>query len=267
MEPVTNPWRALDRELQAWDSAGRQATLWWRDDDCVAPSCALDRLLELSLRHQAPLALAVVPARLSIRLPARLDASEAEVTVLQHGYAHRNHADTTRHKKRELGPDRPKAAVLEELARGAARLAGRFDTERLEPILVPPWNRIDPDLLPALAPLGFRGLSTDGPRPAPEAAPGLVQINCHVDLLRSARRQGALDPAVVIGDLVAHLEARRRGDVDAEEPSGLLSHHLAHDETAWQLLDRLLEQLSGQRAVRWLSAHDIFTAGGKREAA
>ena len=260
MVQTTDAWRALERELDAWAEADRAATLWWRDDDCIEPGAALDRLLALAEAHGLPLALAVVPARATAALPRRLARAAAEVAVLQHGYSHRNHAPEGR-KKQELDPGRPLPAMLEAVQRGAARLDGLFgglaEVTAL-PVLVPPWNRIDPRLAPALPALGFLGLSADGPRPATEAAPGLALCNTHVDLLRSQRRGGALSPETVLGDLRDHLEARRSGAADAAEPSGLLTHHLAHDEASWALLEALLPALRRHPAVRFLGAAEAF---------
>ena len=254
-----DPWSALTRELDAWSEAGRSATLWWRDDDCIEPTAALDRLLALAQQFDLPLALAVVPARLSAALPQRL-ADHRGACVLQHGYAHRNHAPAER-KKQELDPDRSLAAVMEELQRGAARLTGHFPmagpVQRL-PVLVPPWNRIAPSLIPELPGLGYRGLSADGPRPSPTAAPGLQQANTHVDLLRALRKQGAASAEQVVGDLVEHLAARRLGKAEATEPSGLLTHHLAHDPGSWALLERLLAALREHGASRFLDAAEVF---------
>ena len=265
MDPHREAWRALERELDAWAQAGRSVTLWWRDDDCVEPTPALDRLLALAARGGTPLALAVVPGRALSSLPARLAATEAPVTVLQHGYSHRDRAPAGR-KQQELcaGPDA--AGTLERLARGAARMAGLFGpygaTAALAhlAVLVPPWNRIDADLLPALPELGFHGLSTDGPRAAPTAVPGLVQVNSHVDLLHSLRRDGVLDPGHVLTALTDHLAARRQGAADPVEPSGLLTHHLAHDTASWALLDALLARLSAHQAIEFVAADRAFTA-------
>ena len=38
-------WDRLEREIDAWAAAGREATLWWRDDDAVAATAELERLL------------------------------------------------------------------------------------------------------------------------------------------------------------------------------------------------------------------------------
>ncbi len=48
--------------------------------------------------------------------------------------------------------------------------------------------------------------------------------------------------------------------VDPDEPTGLLTHHLEHDEPCWAFIDRLLEETRGHPAVRWLSAEEIFAA-------
>ncbi len=84
-------WTDLDNELAAWAGAGQVATLWWRDDDAKSVTPELDKLLELRKQVGAPLALAVIPAGAHDPLARRL-ASLAEITVLQHVYAHQNHA-------------------------------------------------------------------------------------------------------------------------------------------------------------------------------
>src|SRR5216684_8019215 len=63
-------WLDLERELDAWRAAGRSATLWWRDDDAVRPTPALDRLLAIAAG--VPLALAVIPGPTGAPLAERL---------------------------------------------------------------------------------------------------------------------------------------------------------------------------------------------------
>ena len=41
-------WDRLSIELDAWSAAGRAAEFWWRDDDAIDTTPALDRLLSLS---------------------------------------------------------------------------------------------------------------------------------------------------------------------------------------------------------------------------
>ncbi|HYE00178.1 MAG TPA: hypothetical protein VEH84_12405, partial [Alphaproteobacteria bacterium] len=170
--PGAAGWDGLARELDLWGAAGRVATLWWRDDDAVAATPALDRLLAPAL----PLTLAVIPAAAEPGLAERLRTAPA-VTVAQHGWSHADHAPPGA-KSIELG-GRPAAAVAADLAAGRDRLAALFG-ERFRPVLVPPWNRIDPAVLPLLPGLGYAGLSTFTPRRAAEAAPRVVRVNSHV---------------------------------------------------------------------------------------
>lgn len=256
-------WAALSQELDAWQASGRRATLWWRDDDAVEPTAALERLLDLARETGVPLALAVIPARASQRLAARLARADARPAVLQHGFAHLNHA-AAGEKKIELGGQRPGETVLEELSRGRAMLVALFG-EAAGAVLVPPWNRIANGLPPALTGLGYRGLSTFQPRPATEAAPGLVQVNTHVDILRWRAPRGFAGEAAALSALVGHLAARRTGAVDPAEPTGLLSHHLAQDTAAWAFLGALLRRLSAHPVVRFLDAEAAF-AKGRRDA-
>ena len=250
-------WRNLNEELDAWATAGRCAALWWRDDDAVEPSPELARLLALARARDLPVALAVIPAPASQALADWLLAHPARAILLQHGYAHRNHARKGE-KKAELGADRPAAVVIEELTRGWERMTALFG-ESWAPILVPPHNRIAEEVVRGLAGLGFRGLSTHGPRAAVLAAPGLVQVNTHLDIMHWPDPRGFLGEDESLKILIAQLRARRLGEVDAEEPTGLLTHHPAHDEPAWAFLEALLDCLAGHAAARFVEAGEEFT--------
>jgi hypothetical protein len=48
---MTPDWTALDAELAAWDQAGLTLPLWWRDDDAVKPTPALDQYIWPSSRR------------------------------------------------------------------------------------------------------------------------------------------------------------------------------------------------------------------------
>jgi hypothetical protein len=257
-------WAALERELDAWGAADRTATFWWRDDDAVAPSAALDRLLDLAAASGAPLALAVIPAKAETALAARLDGHAAAPTVLQHGYAHRNHAAAGA-RKCELVDPAACPDLPAELRRGRLHLEELFG-QRFRAVLVPPWNRIDPALLAQLPGLGFTGLSTAKQRPAPEPLPGLVQANCHLDVLQWRPERRFLGTSAALRLLIGHLAARRGGTAEIAEASGILSHHLVHDAAAWDFLAELLARLAAHPAARLLEAAAVFAARPQRSA-
>jgi hypothetical protein len=245
-----NGWTALTEELDRWRAAGRTATFWWRDDDATAPSAALDRLLSLQQRHAAPLAIAVIPARAEPALAERLTGIKG-IGVVQHGWAHANHAPIGA-AKAELGPHRPDALVLGELARGQIVLDALFDGWLR--LLVPPHNRIAPSLAHALPAAGYVGLSTYGPRRG--AQQGLVEVNTHADIMNWATRGFAgAEPALAL--VIRHLQNRRAGAVEPDEPTGLLTHHLAHDDAAWAFTDAFLAATCRHPAVRWTDIRDL----------
>jgi hypothetical protein len=179
--------------------------------------------------------------------------------VLQHGYAHANHAPAGA-KKIELGPHRPLETVLAELETGRRRLADLFGTRAL-PALVPPWNRIDTALVRQLPEIGIAGLSTFGPRPAPNAATGVGQVNTHIDILDWRGTRGFIGEAAALDLVVRHLAQRRQRQVDPSEPTGLLTHHLVHDDATWRFFATLLPRTARHPRVRWLAGGDVFRHG------
>jgi hypothetical protein len=253
-----NAWQRLDRELDAWRDSGRKATLWCRDDDACRDTPALRRLLGAAGVNDVPVALAAIPATLEPSLREAVAASVV-ATVVQHGYAHRNHAPPGA-RNWELGADRAVTAVIGELALGTQILARAFG-ERFAAVLVPPWNRIHAGVTAALPAAGFRGLSAFGPRPAASPAPGLVQCNSHVDLIAWRRQRAFIGVDTALDRLTAHLAARREGSVDATEPTGILTHHLDMSEDAWQFLATVVGRLSAHAATAWLDVTAIFAAG------
>lgn len=239
---------ALLRALDARAQAGRPALLWWRDDDAVVPSAALDRLLEMSRAWQVPVTLAVIPEPTGTALAERLDGLGG-VSVAVHGWSHRNHAPAGE-KKQELGAHRPAPIVLGELAKGFSRLAG-LHPGNFVPVLVPPWNRIAPGIADGLPALGFRALSTFGPaRPAP-----VPVINTHVDLIDWRGSRGGRPHEALFADLAGALGDPSPGAI------GILGHHLVQDEAAWSFLGALFDLTRAHPGCRWCSLTELV--GGR----
>ena len=253
-------WAALDSELSRWAAAGFTAPVWWRDDDAIDTTGALDRLLDLAGAHAVPLGLAVVPAAATAALAQRLSAEPAGIRVLQHGYAHQNHA---MHPERniELGSHRPAMVVAGELGTGWLALERLFGPRAL-PVVVPPWNRIDAALLPILPEIGFRGVSTLGNRRRRYPVRGLHQVNVHVDIIDWRNGRVFIGEDRAIGGLIDALQHRREsaGLKGAEElePIGMLTHHLVMTEPAWDFMHALFNQLKRTLAVSILDPGVAF---------
>ena len=248
-------WAEIGAEVARWREQGRSVDLWWRDDDAVEATPALERLLEVQRDCGAPLALAVVPARATAGLAARLALAPA-VDVLQHGYAHLNHA-AAGDRKIELGAERPAMMVLGELGTGWLALERLFGARAL-PVMVPPWNRIAPNLVPTLPEIGFRGLSSFGPRARPQPVRGLAQINTHVDPIDWKGGRGFVGEAASLAQLLRALTSAREQAVP--EPIGLLTHHLAMDEPGWDFLKSFWGRFTATPGVRILPARALFAS-------
>jgi hypothetical protein len=243
-------WRELEEELARWRADGRVADFWWRDDDATVPSPALEQLLKLSKRSAVPLALAVVPLDAAPELFQGLEAS-----VLMHGTDHRNRA-APGEKKTEFAAAEPEAEAIARLAAARERLARQAGASFL-PVLAPPWNRFKRALAARLPAAGLHGLSAYGPRTAAEAAPGIRQVNTHIDIIDWRGTRGFAGEDAALRAAVKHLAARRSGAADGAEPTGWLTHHALHDGAVQAFLERLFERTRSLGA-RWLDAVALF---------
>jgi hypothetical protein len=249
-------WSDLAQECAAWAKAGRRATWWWRDDDTIEPTGALDTLVGF-----APMvALAVIPNRMRPDL-ADFVARHPRVAVLQHGFAHVNHAHPEE-RKSEMPDSRDLRATYAELKEGHRLLHTAFGNRAL-PVLTPPWNRAGDAVLAGLHELGFRGLSRYRPRRAAQIH-GLKQVNTHVDVIDWKGSRGFVGEVEALALFAGHLQARRLGKADADEPTGLLTHHLVHDPATWRFLEKLRDFLEKQSACL-LDPAAVFETGSLPE--
>ena len=237
---VSGPiWQQMEDALNSTHDEGREVQMWWRDDDAISATPALDRLLSLRETLALPLLLAVIPAYTNEKLFLRLK-TEDEVWLGTHGFAHENHAPASE-KKQELGPHRPLEAVLLELSEGREKLA-REAGDQLLPVLIPPWNRIDAALIPALPTAGLTCLSTYGSPPAERGA--VKWLNTHLDPIDWRGSRSLADPEALIHQFCGYI-------AKGEQPIGFLTHHLVHDEAIWAFTEDFLARLAAHPFVSW----------------
>ncbi|WP_442499823.1 hypothetical protein [Marinivivus vitaminiproducens] len=191
--------------------------------------------------------MAVVPAWLTEGGRARILACRG-ATVLQHGWAHDDHAPAGR-KRLELGGEVDRGRLLADMARGRAILEAAFD-DRFLSVMVPPWNRIDADIVPHLAPAGYVGLSTFGA--AAGQVNGMARIDTHVDLVDWRRGRSYPGDDAIAARIIDRLGRTDHGTV------GILSHHRAMDEAGWAGLARLLNCFLSCTNVRLPNGRELF---------
>ena len=220
----------LGPELQRWKAGGHTPVFWWRDDDARETTPALDRLLDLAGRFQAPITVAVVPDG-DIRSLAEACRVVPGAELAIHGFRHENRAP----------PGQPSGEVndLDRLADVMLELGTALDAFRRAGVrcslFVPPWNNAHPTLKKAIS---LRGLSLScygAMRSGDEPA----RLDTHLDVMRwkpEPRFRGAA--RFLLRARRALAERRLKGLWD--EPLGLLTHHLDHDERAWRFLEAFL---------------------------
>ena len=241
-------WQHLQIELQRWQDAGLTLPMWWRDDDAITVTSQLEKLTTLSVALGLPVHLAVIPRAAEVSLAEYVSDKPTLIPVV-HGWAHQNHAPTGE-KKAEFRLHRPIETIVSDAAAGLVELRGLFG-DRLRPVFVPPWNRIDPEVAAKLSGIGYRILSTATPRKTVFAAPGLEQVNTHLDPIDWRGTRGLVDPEKLISQIVALLQDRRTGRADNAEAFGVLTHHLVHDQDIWTFTQDLLHRLLEGPGTPW----------------
>ncbi len=248
-----DPWDKLEGELKLWAGDGAPATFWWRDDDAAQPTPPLTQLTQLAQDYEIPLALAIIPAQTGTELQHQL-RGVSFVTAVQHGHAHLNHAGPDE-KKCEFPVSRSADLLRQDLADGQ-RIMANFDN-RLS-LFVPPWNRLDERHLPLLVELGFTGISQFGAATSHEPQPGLRQLNTHVDVIAWKTTRGFVGQRRALNAICDHLVQRRLGQIRSDEPTGLLTHHLVHDQETWTFMSRLFHFSKNCSTMKWLSAGEAL---------
>lgn len=220
----------LDHELAYWRRAWRVPVLWWRDDDAREPTWRLDKLLEV--RGTLPMTLAVIPDVDLLPLANRL-SGVAGVTIAQHGVDHQNRLPDGGPRS-EFANDMPQAAINAAVAAGRARLvaAGLPPTT-----FVPPWNETNDRLIAALGAAGYETYSSGIHG---RARDGLRHVGAQVDILRWKGTPHFRGRRRIFDALRKQLEDRRKQGT-FEEPIGILTHHLVHDDEAWRFLRWFVE--------------------------
>jgi hypothetical protein len=234
-------WQELRAALEERNQAGGPVQFWWRDDDASVASPALERAVGLSKKYGIPLALAVIPQEAT---PQLFQGLHERVTVLQHGTDHRNRA-AAGEKKTEYPATESAESALARISQGTKKLK---PVPSFIPVLAPPWNRMRNDLLDKLPGIGIRGISAYGAQKSREPAPGLRQVNTHVDVVAWRRGRRFVGEHEVLVSTLRHLRSM-------EGPIGWLTHHAVHDEATWDFLERLFTL----KDVRWRSAAEVFS--------
>jgi hypothetical protein len=219
-------WFLFERELAAWAQKGQVLSFWWRDDDALGTSPQLDRLLALAERHGIPLTLALIPND-NCRLLANRLRNLPAITVVQHGIDHINRAEATEKGSRGCASSWDAQEIASRIVKSQAFL----QMENAIPVFVPTWNATHPALETALRMTGMSGWSAFGGMTMTKS--NLKRIDTHLEPLRWKGGARFTGEARFLRRVRRLCQERRRTGL-WQEPVGLLTHHLQHDEGSYR---------------------------------
>ncbi len=241
-------FQKLNDEIDFWRAEDRKVRFFLRDDDAVSDTPPLRKLVELSKRSDTPILLAIIP-KMADKSLAKLVQETPLVTPAAHGYAHISHTPQG-YKPCELDRFRPLEVVIEEMKAARAKLAGLVG-EGISALLVPPWNRIHEEIIPHVGDAGFAGISAKGWQRDPTPVP---MVNVHMDIIHWSGGVTGRDREWIYLNLAENLEAARKS---GWKPVGILTHHLVHDDRAWDSLEAIFE-IAKQCEAKWIAADDLL---------
>ncbi|MGE0886330.1 MAG: polysaccharide deacetylase family protein [Blastocatellales bacterium] len=234
-------FETLRSSLEQMETAGRSVKVFVRDDDVDEAEASLHQLLNRFLELEIPINLEIIPGLLTGSAIATLKRHRQLRPDLfelnQHGWLHVNHE--TEGRKCEFGAKRNYEQQQTDIRRGQEVLRNAFG-EAFSPVFTPPWNRCTEETHRALDQLGFAAISKLQSK-QPVVGYGLRELSVTLDIFRW-QGGATLKPAdEIIAELVSQLR-----ELDMV---GIMLHHKVMDDTAFEFIRQLLDELRRSEAV------------------
>jgi hypothetical protein len=268
---ISGQLRGIKDEIARWRAIGQRPAFWVRDDDAHAVCGELERLADIAKLHSVSVGLAFIPGELAADLVPFLRHQSGTLHPMCHGWKHVNYASVN--NPSEFGSGRSHQAARFDAVRALETFRDHFPNVRA--VFVPPFNRIAPSMINALTEIGFAGLSAapwslerrvarlvgrfDWPVPTVNIARRgpLPRIDAHIDLI-DWQSGSARDLNSIADALLGQLRLRRRAFLPARSPIGLLTHHRAHNEPIWRLLEALIVYLKDEVEGEFVEVRHMF---------
>ena len=233
----------LTAALEECEAGGRAIDIFFRDDDVDEDEKSLRRLLDLFVRRNVPLNLAVIPGCLTDSAVSYLvqtcSAHPELIELNQHGWRHVNHEPEGR--QCEFGPSRTFDQQLSDIASGKAKMTSAFG-DMWFPVFVPPWNRCTEETYQALDRLEFPVLSRNETG-APVTGHKFHEISISLDLYQWRGGAAMRQIEAILEDLILQIRQRKW--------TGVMLHHKVMSDEAFSFVDLLLDTLNQYRNIRY----------------
>jgi hypothetical protein len=193
-----------------------------------------------------------------------LIADREEVTVLQHGFDHKNRSPTK--QSSEFPDERPLEEATAAVRSGWRLLTDKFGPQVI-PVFVPPWGTCSKAVRELLPEMGFTGYSASqiGPfrplefcrRGGQRSTDGLFQASAHVAVNRATSEAVSELPTARVVTFLANLIRSIRDSDDPNEPIGIMTHAWGVDASVRAFLQELFYVTRGAGA-EWVSGRELF---------
>ncbi len=253
---MNNIWKNLDNELTKWRESSISPVFWIRDDDATKDGPKIKKLVSISKKFNTPLSVAVIPYLIQKSVIKVLNSSNL-ITVLQHGFKHKNY-EPKGQKKSEFGVSRDINNMIEDISYGSKLISESFG-KLYQPIFVPPWNRMSHLLLPHIHSLGILGVSSFNKHLIKYANDKnqLVIINTNIDIIDWKNDKIFLGEEKILEKLTSELIVRRNERENIEKPIGILTHHNVMEANSFLFLEKLFNKTHNYGA-KWKSIQQII---------
>ena len=239
---------SIERGLKACQ--GDSAEIFFRADDIGVISDTFIKLVKLFAHRRVPLNLAVVPTWISeSRWSAIGNVCEVSSPLWcwhQHGWRHKNHQKEG--KKCEFGSHRKDQEIEADILRGMQRLQSLLG-QHFSPFFTPPWNRCSEKTLAILKNAGFKAVSRDSGAKTLHIPLPDFQVNADLH----TRKENP--PGESLKKLGIELE---NGIMSGR--LGIMIHHQRMNNSAFLLLDRLLQMVTGNDLLIPVNFKDLTAA-------
>ena len=132
--------------------------LFIRNDDVWRLDGSFGAFFDFMLRQRVPIVYGVIPAKLekdaALFLRRAKEKDPELLDLVQHGYAHVNHAPAGDHHKYEFGETRTYAQQYEDIAQGMRIMRDRFG-DLVTPGFIPPYHSDDANTIDAIEALNI----------------------------------------------------------------------------------------------------------------
>jgi hypothetical protein len=223
---------------------GKKITFWWRDDDAIEETQALQKLLKL-VDHKA-ISIATIPEYCTKSL-IDIVKENPYIHLLQHGVSHENFAHKEE-KKCEFPTHLSDEHHWQRIQYGRDKIFQLYP-EWDGKGFVPPWNRMKLNSAEGLKDIGFDYISAfESLKARNIATKHIAYCDSNIDPIDWKGNDGKNNYGFIgwqaCDDILLH-------HAQYQQHIGLLTHHLVHNEAMWHKLEIIADFMHHHPAIDW----------------